>query len=105
MKGTTMANRCGITTKDNPFSPFTEWTDWYRYDMQMGYGTCDYLGRIAKTSFELSDEENEEEIERAIDEILKYDFMNQYKKVFSDSFDNDNESNKVSDLEKEEIVT
>ena len=29
----------------------------------------------------ISDEENAQEIERAIDEIIKYDFQNIYKKV------------------------
>jgi hypothetical protein len=46
-----------------------------------GYHTCSYLGRIARTSDQLSEEENELENERAIDEILKYDFRNIYKKV------------------------
>ena len=40
-----------------------------------------YLGRIARTSDELSDEENNREEERAIDEIIKYDFRNIYRKV------------------------
>lgn len=40
-----------------------------------------YLARIARTSDALSDEENNEEVERAIDEIIKYDFRNVYKKV------------------------
>ena len=42
------------------------------------------LGRIAKTSDQLSDEENDIEVERAIDEIIKYDFRNIYKKVKMD---------------------
>jgi hypothetical protein len=49
--------------------------------VEKGYNTCSYLGRIARTSDQLSEEENELEIERAIDEIIKYDFRNIYKKV------------------------
>lgn len=41
----------------------------------------DYLDRIAHTSDQFSEEENNQEIERAIDEIIRYDFMNIYKKV------------------------
>lgn len=72
---------CMLTTVDNPFDPFTQFDSWFLYDVEKGYNSCAYLDRIAKTSDQLSDEENVEEIERAIDEIIKYDFMNIYKKV------------------------
>ena len=70
-----------LTTIDNPFDPFEDFTSWYLFDTEKGYNSCSYLGRVSYTSDELSDAENEEEIERAIDEIVKYDFMNIYKKV------------------------
>ena len=70
-----------LTTFDNPFDPFEQFTAWFLYDEEKGYHTCAYLGRIARTSDALTDEENELEIERAIDEIIKYDFRNVYKKV------------------------
>ena len=70
-----------LTTVDNPFDPFEQFTSWFMFDEEKGYHTCSYLGRIARTSDQLSEEENESENERAIDEILKYDFRNIYKKV------------------------
>jgi len=70
-----------ITTFDNPYDPFERFSDWFLFDVEKGYNSCAYLARIAKTSDQFSDEENEREIERAIDEIIKYDFMNIYKKV------------------------
>lgn len=70
-----------ITTFDNPFDPFEQFNSWFLYDVEKGYNTCAYLGRIAKTSEQFSEEENDLEIERAIDEIIKYDFRNIYKKV------------------------
>lgn len=73
--------KCMLTTVDNPFNPFEQFTSWFLFDIEKGYNSCDYLGRIARTSDQLSDEENDHEIERAIDEIIKYDFMNIYKKV------------------------
>ena len=73
--------KCALTTFDNPFDPFEEFDEWYRFDMDKGYSSCSYLDRIARTSTQLSEEENDREIERAIDEIIKYDFMNIYKKV------------------------
>ena len=74
-------SKYALTTIDNPYDPFDQFDDWYRYDRDKGYNSCSYLDRIAKTSDSLSDSENNKEIERAIDEIIKYDFMNVYKKI------------------------
>ena len=76
-----MASKCMLTTFDNPYNPFDEFTSWFMFDEEKGYHSCAYLVRIAKTSEQLSDEENAQEIEREIDEIIKYDFQNIYKKV------------------------
>lgn len=73
--------KCALTTVDNPFDPFNQFSSWFQFDMDKGYGSCSYLDRIARTSDQLSEEENDCEIERAIDEIIKYDFMNVYRKV------------------------
>lgn len=70
-----------LTTVDNPYDPFDEFTQWFLFDEEKGYHTTSYLGRVARTSDQLSDEENNREIERAIDEIIKYDFQNIYRKV------------------------
>ncbi len=72
---------CMLTTIDNPFDPFTQFAKWMLYDTRKGYNSSAYLARIARTSEEFTDEENDAEIERAIDEIIKYDFRNIYKKV------------------------
>lgn len=57
----------------------------YRFDEGKGYHSCSYLARIARTSDQLSDAENEQEIERAIDDIIKYNPLGIYKKVKSSS--------------------
>ena len=72
---------CMLTTIDNPYDPFDQFDSWNRFDMDKGYYSCSYLDRIARTSDQLSETENSKEIERAIDEIIKYDFRNIYKKV------------------------
>ncbi len=72
---------CRLTTFDNPYDPFKQFNSWFLFDVEKGYNSCGYLARIARTTDQMSDAENEEEIERAIDEIIQYDFMNIYKKV------------------------
>lgn len=74
-------SKCLLTTVDNPYDPFEQFAQWFRFDCDKGYNSCSYLDRIARTSDQLSEEENDQEIERAIDEIIKYDFRNIYKKV------------------------
>lgn len=76
--------RCMITTIDNPYNPFTQFSQWYMFDQDKGYCTCSYLDRVSFTSSQLSDEENARELERAIDEIIKLDFRMIYRKVWND---------------------
>ncbi len=78
---------CAITTFDNPYNPLdpNQFESWFLFDEQKGYHTCAYLGRIARTSDQFSDQENALEVERAIDEIIKYDFRNIYKKIKEES--------------------
>ncbi len=78
-----------LTTFDNPYDPFDQYDDWLRFDLEAGYSTNSYLARIAMLSDSLSDKETTDEIERAIDEIIKYDFRNIYKKVKKDVKEDD----------------
>lgn len=78
-----MARAVAITTIDNPYDPFDQFREWYMFDSLAGYGSCGYLDRIAHTSDALTDEENEQEIERAIDEIIMFN-PTIYKKVVRD---------------------
>ena len=70
-----------LTTFDNPFDPFDEFVSWFLFDVENGYNTCSKLARIARSSEEFSSIEDKIETERAIDEIIHYDFLNIYKKV------------------------
>ena len=72
---------CMLTTFDNPFDPIDQFDSWFQYDIEKGYNTCERLARFANTSDQLTEKENNEEIERAIDEIVAIDFLNVYKKV------------------------
>ena len=77
-----MVDEIMLTTIDNPFDPFEQFTSWFLFDVEKGYNTCGYLARIAKLADDMSDEERTIEINRAIEEIISYDFANiGYKKV------------------------
>ena len=56
-----------LTTFDNPYDPFEQFTLWYLFDTEKGYDM---------TEKEINDEHN-----RAIDELISFDFLNIYKKV------------------------
>ena len=70
-----------LTTFDNPFDPFDEFVSWFLFDVEKGYNTCSQIARSAKSSPNLATIEDKRETERAIDEIIYYDFLNIYKKV------------------------
>ena len=77
-----MGKECMLTTYDNPYNPYDDFTSWFMFDIEKGYNTCSYLGRIVNLSDDLCQKEVDEEVERAIDEIIFYDFRNIYKKVY-----------------------
>lgn len=70
-----------LTTFDNPFDPFTQWDEWYAWDMNAGYHTPGLLARIAKTSDELSEADQHLAIQQAIDEIVRENVLGVHKKV------------------------
>lgn len=72
---------CMLSTIDNPFNPFEDYSSWLMFDKEKGYDSAERLMRIAKITDDMTQKEENEEIERAIDEIIKYDFLNVYTKV------------------------
>lgn len=77
--------QCMLTTTDNPYDPFTQFEEWYNFDIQKGYFTCAYLDRVSFTSPNLSDADYELAIETAIDDICRLDILGKYKKVTLDT--------------------
>ena len=70
-----------LSTIDNPFNPFEDYSSWLMFDKEKGYDSAERLMRIAKVTDDMTQKEENEEIERAIDEIIKYDILNIYIKV------------------------
>jgi hypothetical protein len=70
-----------LTTIDNPFNPFTDYDEWYKYDVDKGYYTCAYLARITNSSDELSDTDQLIAIDQAMNDIVKYNVLGIYCKI------------------------
>jgi hypothetical protein len=71
-----------ITTIDNPYDYFKQFDEWLNFDRLKGYYTLEYLARLVHTAPDLSDEEERNEIERAIDSIIEWNGK-LYKKIYS----------------------
>lgn len=59
-----------VTTLDNPFDPFTEFDEWFNWDMVNGYNTPGLLARLLITSNQLSDADQEADREDAINRLV-----------------------------------
>lgn len=60
-----------LSTSDNPWNPWTHFTEWEAWDMRAGYHTLSYLARITTSSNELSDADQDLDVELAIEEIIR----------------------------------
>lgn len=76
-----------LTTEDNPYNPFTEWDQWYFYDLSKGYYTCERLARLVSNSKILPDSIDDGEMDEAADQLLfegafnKQGLYVKYKKI------------------------
>ena len=43
-----------LTTSDNPFDPFEQFTSWFLFDVEKGYYTCAHLARLANITDEMT---------------------------------------------------
>ena len=80
MSETKVSTMYALSTIDNPFNPIDDYDRWLSYDISHGYNSSQWVGRLAKTSDFLSEQENMKEIEDAIDSIVAVD-PNFYIKV------------------------
>lgn len=70
-----------LTTVDNPYNPFINFDDWYRYDRDHKHYCCE---RLAEVVGDLKDSNEVEKIkiaESAINYIIANDVLGKYAKV------------------------
>ena len=80
-----MTKECRLTTTDNPFDPFEQFTSWYLFDMEKGYDCCGRVDRLINVSDDMTEFEVEKENERAIDRLIELDFTDTFKKVIRET--------------------
>lgn len=75
-----------ISYDENPFNPFTQFDDWYGFDLAYGHDICGLIAREAPTSVEnLTEHENDELINEAIQIVMdKYEEILHLKLVFGE---------------------
>lgn len=76
--------RTAISTIDNPFNPFTHFDEWYAFDESKGYHSTALLARVARSSDELSEAQQEDAIEEAVDFICELNDNGLFIKVTED---------------------
>lgn len=70
-----------ITTIDNPYDPFDEFTEWFQFDVDNGYSTCSKIARLSEVKDYMPNEVKINEVELIIDRLIEIDPLNMYKKV------------------------
>jgi len=82
-----MSRKIALTTIDNPHDPIDDFPAWFAFDTASGYNTPAFLARIYVGSDDLSDSDQEQAIERAIDEIIQENVTGVYRKIVREVVD------------------
>jgi len=71
-----------ISTSDNPYNPWTQFSEWFVWDETNGYHTCQKLARLCEFTDDLGDTEELLSYYDAAEKMLQYNFTGNYIKVF-----------------------
>lgn len=84
-----MKRKVALTTVDNPYNPFEDFDSWLMYDIEKGYNTNGILARMTNIKNEMTDQEQANEIERAIDRIIEIDPTDLFKKIVQEDYEDE----------------
>ncbi len=76
-----MTRRVAITTIDNPHDPIIDFPAWFTYDVTHGHNTSALLARLVISSDELSEPDQDDAVETAIDEMVRENVSGVFRKV------------------------
>ncbi len=75
-----------LTTIDNPYSPFTQYDEWYALDEAYGYHSTGLLARYVYNSDELSPKDQFDAVNLGINQIINDNPFGMYKKVLASDY-------------------
>lgn len=80
-----MIKEVTVTTIDNPFNPFDNFDAWFQFDVEKGYYTSSKLARLTHLTDDMTEKEENEEVERAVNRLIEIDPLDIYIKVTRES--------------------
>lgn len=82
-----MNNRkVSITTIDNPFDPIDDFDNWFLFDVEKGYYSCNKIARLIEEFDGMTQIEEDQQLEKAIDRLIQIDPLDIYKKVVKEDY-------------------
>lgn len=60
-----------VATSDNPYDYFKEFAQWNNFDTAQGYNTLSLVARLCNSSEELSESEEEQAIDEALNSVVE----------------------------------
>lgn len=76
-----------LTTFDNPFNPFVDFEHWFLFDIEKDYYSLSKLARLTNFNESMTEKEEAEETERAIERLIEIDPLDIYKKIYKPGFE------------------
>ena len=71
-----------LSTNDNPYSPYTQYEEWYALDVALGHNTCSLLARSVADSDELSETDSDLAYEQGVASIIANDLTDTFVIVY-----------------------
>ena len=73
-----------MSTRDNPYNPFTHWDEWLAFDMEKGYNTCGLVARLTLSDPDMPEEWNDLRTKEAITHFVEIDPLHLFVKYYRD---------------------
>lgn len=71
-----------LTTIDNPFDPFEQFSSWLLFDKEKGYDSCERLARLVTITEDMTQDEIDRETENAIELLIALDITDTFTKAY-----------------------